>query len=153
MSKSTAAKGPTCSAYLIRHGATEANLAQPPILQGRSIDGPLSLPGRQQAEAAAFCLHEEPIAAVYCSPLKRAVETAQIVAAPHKSPIHIHEELTEVDVGAWERRSWVEIAQTEPAAYQAFQRDPAAHGYPAGENLQQVFERVNPVLRRILAKH
>ena len=116
-----------CYCFLIRHGATASNLANPPILQGRSINGPLSETGQQQAAEAANCLETEPITAVYCSPLVRALETANAIAAPHGLTPIVVEPLTEVDVGAWESRSWVEIQETEPEAYEQFQSDPAAH--------------------------
>ena len=69
--------------YLIRHGATEANLARPPVLQGRSHNPPLAPLGIRQAEATRDFLAIRPIEYCYCSPLRRALETATIVAAPH----------------------------------------------------------------------
>lgn len=143
----------SCLAFLVRHGATDSNLANPPILQGRSIDGPLSAAGREQAAAAAACLAELGVSAVYSSPLRRARETAEAIALPHQLPIHLVEEISEVDVGAWERRSWVEIAKTEPDAYRRFQEDPARHGYRDGENLQQVHERVEPAIHALMDRH
>src|SRR5437879_1666623 len=69
--------------YLIRHGATEANLAQPPLLQGRRHNPPLARVGIRQAEATRDFLAIRPIDCCYSSPLLRAVQTAAIVAAPH----------------------------------------------------------------------
>jgi broad specificity phosphatase PhoE len=143
----------SCLAYLVRHGATDANLANPPILQGRSIDGPLSATGVDQATAVARCLASFRISAVYSSPLRRARETAEQIAGKHGLPIQLVEDLTEVDVGAWERRSWLEISQTERDAYERFQSDPATHGYRDGEDLRQVRDRVVPALDRIMEQH
>ena len=151
MSESTTEN--VCSAFLLRHGATDANLAHPPILQGRTIDGPLSSAGRQQAIAAGECLRDAPLSAIYSSPLLRARETAECVALPHSLSVRVIDEITEVDVGAWERRSWLEIETSEPAAFRAFQTDPAIHGYRNGENLQQVFDRVYPAIQRVLTLH
>ncbi len=92
----------TCIAYLIRHGATESNLADPPILQGRSINGPLSPRGQRQADQAAQCLSGHPLRAVYSSPLRRAQETAERVASVHRLRVLTLADITEVDVGAWE---------------------------------------------------
>lgn len=142
-----------CYCFLIRHGATESNLANPPILQGRSVNGPLSETGQQQAEEAAAFLASRPLAAIYCSPLVRARETADIIARPHNLVPSVVEPLTEVDVGAWERRSWIEIEETEPEAYQDFQSDPARYGYRDGESLNDVRARCFDVMESIMAQH
>lgn len=57
---------------LIRHARPESGL----------MDPPLNAEGRAQAEALAEFLAREPITAVVCSDLRRACETARIVAAP-----------------------------------------------------------------------
>jgi len=88
--------------YLIRHGATEANLARPPRLQGRRHDPPLARLGVRQAEATRDFLAIRPLDHCYCSPLLRAVQTAAIVAAPHGLSPRPLEALTECDVGRWE---------------------------------------------------
>ena len=62
--------------YLIRHGATEANLAKPARLQGRRHNPPLARVGIRQAEATRDFLAVRPIDRCYTSPLLRAVQTA-----------------------------------------------------------------------------
>ncbi len=79
----------TCIMYLVRHGATKNNMAKPPRLQGRREDPSLSDEGRQQAECAAKLLEDLPLTAALSSPLLRAKETAQIIAAPHDLPVDI----------------------------------------------------------------
>ena len=69
--------------YLLRHGATEANLARPPVLQGRRLNHPLAKLGARQAVATRDFLAIRPIDHCYSSPLVRAMQTASIVAAPH----------------------------------------------------------------------
>jgi broad specificity phosphatase PhoE len=142
-----------CLAFLIRHGATASNLADPPIIQGRTIDGPLSEEGRRQANQAAECLASRSLTAVYSSPLRRAQETADFIARPHHLPVRTLSDLIEADVGAWEGRSWVEIQASEPERYTQFQHNPARYGYHQGENLTQVAERVVPVIEEILHAH
>jgi broad specificity phosphatase PhoE len=90
---------------------------------------------------------------VYSSPLLRAQETAQRIALAHRLTVRTVAEITEADVGAWERRSWVEIRETETDAYEKFQRDPATHGYRQGENLAQVRDRVVPAIDAIMRSH
>lgn len=143
----------TCLIYLVRHGATENNLADPPILQGCHVDLGLSPNGRRQADRTAGLLREYPIAAVYSSPLQRARETAEIVASPHQLTIKLAAGIAEVDVGQWERRSWREIKQTEPEAYRRFRADPATHGYVGGENLTQVQQRVSAAMGGIMTEN
>lgn len=140
----------TCWLYLIRHGATGHNLSQPPMLQGRSVDLSLSDVGRRQAEQTAEFLAGAELSAVYCSDLRRARETAQLIAAPHGVSVESRPELVEVDVGVWENRSWTEISQTEPEAFQNFLADAGTHGYAGGENLMQVLDRARPFFDRIL---
>jgi broad specificity phosphatase PhoE len=143
----------TCWLYLIRHGATTHNLSQPPILQGRTVDLGLSEIGRGQAESTARFLQGAPLFAIYCSELKRARETADLIAAPHGLSVTCRRELCEVDVGRWENRSWGEIERTEPDAFRLFHEDAGANGYAGGENLSQVLERVRPVFDEILTAH
>jgi broad specificity phosphatase PhoE len=140
----------TCWLYLVRHGATGHNLSQPPLLQGRSVDLSLSDVGRNQAEQTAAFLSSAQLSAIYCSDLRRARETAQLIATPHGLSLEIRPEIVEVDVGHWENRSWLEISQTEPEAFERFLADAGTHGYGGGENLTQVLERAQPLFDRIL---
>ncbi len=143
----------TCFAYLLRHGATENNLATPPRLQGRGLDGPLSAAGRQQARAASAELACLTLTAVFSSPLLRAQQTAEEVAAAHGLSVQSIPDLTEVDVGEWEGRSWVDIAREDTDLYERFVSDPGTFGYRGGENLTEVQRRVVPVIDRLLAEH
>lgn len=140
----------TCFAFLLRHGATKNNLSNPPILQGNTVDGPLSVEGIAQAQAAAAGLADQQLDAVYCSPLLRARETAEIVAKQHTLEPQVIADITEVDVGAWEGRTWKEIERTEPERYQKFMDDPAQHGYRDGESLTDVHSRAVPALDQLL---
>jgi broad specificity phosphatase PhoE len=139
--------------YLIRHAATEANLARPPLLQGRRHNPPLARLGVRQAEATRDFLAIRPIDYCYCSPLLRAVQTASIVAAPHGlSPIPL-EALTECDVGRWEGLDWQTIRYLDAEGHRRFMADPAEHGYPGGESFQEVHERASTALEELLTTH
>jgi broad specificity phosphatase PhoE len=139
--------------YLIRHGATAANLSQPARLQGRQTDPPLAALGVRQAEATRDFLAIRPIDACYCSPLRRAVQTAQIVAAPHGlTPVPL-EALTECDIGRWEGLDWQTIRQREPEDFRRFHANPGAFGYPGGESFRVVHDRAAPALEDLLHKH
>jgi broad specificity phosphatase PhoE len=139
--------------YLIRHGATEANLARPPVLHGRKHNPPLAALGIRQAEATRDFLAIRPVEYCYTSPLRRAVQTAAIVAAPHGLvPIPL-EALTECDVGRWEGLDWQTIRSRDGQAYRRFLENPALHGYPDGESFADVNERARTALDQLIIRH
>jgi probable phosphoglycerate mutase len=90
----------TTRVFLVRHGATV--LTAENRFAG-AIEVPLSDEGREQARRLALRLGGEPIAAVYASPLGRALETARIAAAPHGLPVATDARLREISHGRWER--------------------------------------------------
>jgi broad specificity phosphatase PhoE len=137
----------------MRHGATANNVAVPALLQGRRSDLPLSIEGRRQAEETSQFLAGYPLQNVYATPLLRARQTAELIAAPHGLPIEIVAALTEVDVGQWEGRCWEEIADSEPDEYRRFMADQATQPYRGGESLQQVQTRVLPALSQLTQRH
>lgn len=138
---------------LARHGATPSNLRRPYILQGQGVDHSLDPLGEQQAEALARSLADEKLAAVYASPLKRAVETATRAGRPHGLEPTVVEGITEADVGQWEGKSWDEIGTGWPKERDLHDEDPAAHGYPGGESFLDVRDRVVPVLESLAQRH
>lgn len=139
--------------YLLRHGATEANLAQPYRLQGQRHNPPLARLGVRQAEATRDFLAVRPIDQCYCSPLLRAVQTAALVAAPHGLSPRPLDALTECDVGRWEGLDWQAIRYLDAEGYQRFHDDPATHGYPGGESFTDVYQRVHRALEELFTVH
>jgi broad specificity phosphatase PhoE len=85
---------------LVRHGETEWNRVR--RIQGSASDTPLSETGRRQAEGLALRLKEEPIQAVYSSPLQRALTTAQAIARYHHLEVIPLPSLKEINVGELE---------------------------------------------------
>jgi ribonuclease H / adenosylcobalamin/alpha-ribazole phosphatase len=113
----------------------------------------LSGTGRRQAQRTADRLAGESVAAVYSSPLARARQTAEPIAARHGLSVEIVDGLIEVDVGLWESRAWEEIHETDPEAYRLFMTDAAVNPYLGGENLSTVLTRVIPVFESLLARN
>lgn len=142
-----------CLLYLLRHGATGPNLLDPPIMQGKGVDSPLAAVGIQQAERAAAALADRPIKALYASPMTRAMQTAEIVGKSHQLTPTPMAPLVEAEVGLWEGKSWEQIRRDDEQRYLAFRKDPSTHGYPGGENLTEVHERVTPCLAQIMQQH
>jgi broad specificity phosphatase PhoE len=139
--------------YLLRHGATAANLADPPRLQGRRQDPALAPLGVRQAELTRDFLAIRAIDHVYTSPLLRAVQTAEIIAAPHGLTPAVRAEFIECDIGRWEGMDWESIRKQDADSYQKFMADPAAFGYPEGESFAEVYERAGRVLEDLLERH
>ena len=138
---------------LIRHGESVWNGER--RIQGNQ-DPPLSPRGRQQAAllAARLGVHlpQRP-AALYASPLRRAVETAEIVAAAISLPVMAEPGLREMGLGSWEGRTVPEIRTASPGAYEAWLRDPQAHPAPGGERLEVFEARVTAAFDRLRAAH
>ena len=82
--------------YYLRHGETEANAAG--TIAG-SLDVHLTALGREQARLAARALANQPITAIYASPLRRARETAQPIADALGLPVTILDEIAERNWG------------------------------------------------------
>ncbi len=87
--------------FLVRHGETVDNAAQ--IMQGQT-QGELNEQGREQARQVAERLSAEPVDAVVASDLHRAVQTAEIIAAPHGLPVMTTPLLRERDWGSFTGR-------------------------------------------------
>ena len=143
----------TTTLYLLRHGATAANEQRPYVLQGDQTDGSLSPTGRKQATAVAEFLSQHPIDHIYCSPLKRARETAQAIANHHGLVPSQERRLSEVHVGQWEGLDWTTIMERFPQEYRRFIENPADNPYLGGESYRDVRDRVQPAIHDILRRH
>lgn len=87
--------------FLVRHGETVDNARQ--IMQGQT-QGELNEKGREQARQVAERLSVEPVDAVVASDLHRAIQTAEIIAAPHGLPVTTTKLLRERDWGSFTGR-------------------------------------------------
>ena len=87
--------------FLVRHGETVDNALQ--IMQGQT-QGCLNERGREQAGQVARRLANEAIDAIVASDLRRAIQTAEIIAAPHNLPVQTTSLLRERDWGGFTGR-------------------------------------------------
>jgi len=134
--------------FLARHGESDWNVEK--RFQGHS-DRPLTERGREQAHALADLLTSEKIDAVYTSPLSRARETAEIVAArAGLEPVALPE-LREVDTGSWSGLSRVDVEARFPEGFARWRS--GGSGWEDGETYQQMAERVIGALRTIAEDH
>ena len=96
--------------YLVRHGETVDNKAQ--IMQGQ-MQGELNETGRAQARELRERMRSEPIDAFVASDLQRAVQTCEIVAAPHGKPVETTVLLRERDWGSFTGRFIPDLQNVE----------------------------------------
>lgn len=124
---------------LARHGETDWN--RDGRWQGWA-DPPLNETGREQARELAERLRSTPFDAVYSSDLKRALETAEIVAATHAQTVEIDPDLREIDVGAWSGLTRAEVEAQYPDGDR-----------PGAETREQHGARVLAAVERIARAH
>ncbi len=133
---------------LARHGQTSWNV------EGRyqgSTDIPLNAHGLEQAAALAARLAAEPLDVIYSSPLQRAHQTAEAVAAYHGLPVHDDPRLQEIGFGSWEGITHQEAEVRDPGALRRWRRDPFAAMPPDGEAIADVEARIAALLRDLAA--
>ena len=140
----------TTRVYLIRHGATELS-AEDRFAGGTDVD--LSDEGRWQAERLGLRLTDDHIKAVYCSPMKRTVETAGFIAKPHGLEPILRDALREIHHGRWETLRRSEVAALYPEEYAAWETDPFTFAPEGGESGLSVMARALPVIRQIVVEH
>lgn len=107
--------------------------------------------GRAQAEALGQRLAERQIAAIYSSPLERAMETAQIIAAPHDLEVQVREAVGEVRYGEWTGQSIKELAKED--AWRVVQFYPSGARFPGGEAIREMQARAVAELDALAARH
>lgn len=139
--------------FLVRHGATPSNEQRPQVLQGSSVDAPLSDRGRNQARQVGRFLSTFAIDAVFSSPLQRAVETAGAIAEHHSHTVEQVDGILEVNVGRWERLDWGTIERDFPDEYRRFTEDPVHTAYLGGESYVDVQNRIVPAFEKLLVEN
>lgn len=132
---------------LVRHGETDTNKARLALGQA---DVELNEHGRWQAQRLAASLKNEPIAAIYSSPLKRTLATAEPIASSHGLEVQVDDGLIEMDIGEMEGLTFQQVGERYPHFLQAWLGDQAAHeAMPGGERLLDVQERAWQAIERI----
>jgi broad specificity phosphatase PhoE len=132
--------------YLARHGQTAYNLegrfqGQQPV--------PLDETGRTQAGELAEHASTYGFRALWCSPLLRARETADIVAARLELEPKEDARLMETDAGDWTNVSFGDVHAKTPALFDAFISGDPTFAFPGGESFAHQEERVAAALADI----
>jgi len=137
--------------YLIRHGQTAWNKEL--RFRGR-VDIPLNEQGIREARAIADALRNKTIDAIYTSPLRRSIETAQPVAELLHLEIVPVQEFIDISYGEWEGLLFSEVKIRYKDLYRKWEESPNLIQFPRGESLDEVRERsyfaFNDIVRREL---
>jgi probable phosphoglycerate mutase len=142
---------------LVRHGQTAWN--REVRFRGRA-DLPLDDFGLRQAEATGRYLRARwPADVVYASPMQRAMETAQAIAAmaaiaaAHDLIAEPFDGLLDIDFGEWQGHSPDEVEEDYPELLRAWFEAPHTVRIPGGESLADVRDRVVFGLDRVIERH
>jgi len=135
---------------LVRHGETEWNVGE--IFRGR-IDIELNETGVKQAELLAEYLSDVEIDAIYSSPLKRALKTAEVIAHPHKLEVVIAPDLIDLDFGQWQGLPLQEVKNKYRELYTEWVDSPDQVTIPGGESLNDVRKRALDVMNEVIAEY
>ena len=133
---------------VIRHAATHTMAT---TLTGRAGGVALSTDGSRQARLLARALATIPLRAVYSSPLQRAIETAQPIAAAHSLRVEITETLNEVDFGEWTGLTFAALARR--GDWRAYNESRASAVVPGGEMPHQTQDRIVRAIADIASAH
>lgn len=131
---------------LTRHGLADAG----DVMLGAHLDPPLRPKGRAQARALARHLAGLPLDRIVSSPLRRALETAEIVARGRL--VETDARLVELDYGAWEGLTYVQMQARDPGLRERWEADPARTRPPGGETAAEVAARCESFLADFLAE-
>jgi broad specificity phosphatase PhoE len=137
---------------LIRHAESEGNAQG--RLQGRK-EFPLSGRGIAQAAALAERLSTIPIAAVYASPIRRALDTAEAVGTRLELPVLSEQRVQEYDFGEQlSGLTWQEIRDQQPEVVTSLVSGGAEFpAYPGEEGREAFRARVTAAMAEIAERH
>jgi len=135
---------------LVRHGETVWNVEK--IYRGRA-DVDLDEVGIKQAELLGKYLSNWELEAIYSSPLKRALATANIIARYHKIGVYIADGLVDFDYGEWQSLPEQEVRRSYPALLDKWHNNPHEVRMPGGESLADVRERAAGIVDDVLSKY
>ena len=136
--------------YLVRHGENLANLTKE--FSHRLIDYSLTAKGVQQSQQTATFFEDKNIHEIYASPLKRAVETAEIIAAPLELEVTVLENFREINIGALESQP---VSAENWARYNRIIDDwfagKVAAKFPNGEDYVTLWRRMHDGVKQVVA--
>jgi len=146
--------GPPTTVVLVRHGVTPHTLEKRFSGGLASANPGLSDEGRAQIRAVADWLSPlaERVDAVVASPVRRTLESAEILAEALGRPVEVEPGFAEMEFGVWDGMTFGEVGEKYPAELKSWlgSTDNAPEG---GESFRTVQERVLAGLGRLLEAH
>lgn len=136
--------------YLLRHGQVAGY--EEKRYNGHA-DVALTAEGEAQFGLLQLRLKKKEIRAIYSSDLIRCQSGARLLAADHDLEVQSDAQLRELNIGAWEGKTWSELQAEFPQEWQARLDDIVHYQVPQGESLAALAARVRPVITRIVAAH
>lgn len=130
---------------LVRHGDIAADMSR---YWGRT-DVPLSKHGLRQAELLSWRLDSEEVGSVYSSDLRRALDTATVIATTLRLPVVTCPELREIDFGQCEGLTFSEMKGCHPETQAIWTADDHGICFPGGESVLALAERVKTFAERL----
>lgn len=134
--------------HLVRHAPTPETGTK---LTGRLPGVGLDERGRAIARSAADALASAKLAAVYTSPIQRCLDTAEVVAAPHRLTPQVVDDVQEVDFGRWQGRTLASLRRLK--AWEHVVRTPSRFRFPGGETLLEAQRRAVAAVEELAANH
>jgi probable phosphoglycerate mutase len=140
----------TLQFYFVRHGESEANLRS--VFANRGSEHPLTAKGREQALSLAIELADLKIAKLYSSPLRRAIQTTEILSGALSAPYEIIDALREYDCGVLEgtgdRAGW----ETYRRVLNSWERGEWDERIQGGESYNDLRARFIPFMEDLIAQ-
>ena len=134
---------------LIRHGECDGNLEG--RFRGR-FDFPLNQQGIKQAHELGKIIKNFDCKFIYTSPLKRARQTADIIATHSPSEVISSEAFNNISLGPWNGELKTEIEKKYPLEYKIWMKNPEDLNFPGLENLNDVKDRVLRGVKELQSK-
>jgi broad specificity phosphatase PhoE len=135
---------------LVRHGETQWNAEE--IFRGRA-DIELDETGNKQAALLAEHLSQAKIDAIYSSPLKRALKTAEVIASHHNLNVDTTPDLIDFDCGKWQGLSLQEVKAKYQKLYAEWIGNPERVKMPGGESLNDVTKRAMVLVNTVISRY
>ncbi|HTK50105.1 MAG TPA: histidine phosphatase family protein [Gemmatimonadaceae bacterium] len=137
--------------HLLRHGQTSASRDN--LYSGRRRNPPLTEQGIEMAREFAVAYRDRRWAAIYSSPLGRALATAAPLADAVQLPVLVRDGFAEIDYGDWDGLTPEEVAERFPIEQAKWIADPAWNPPTGGETAVALAQRVTRELERIEHEH
>ncbi len=126
--------------FLVRHCESTSNRLR--ILQGQNDDAPLTPRGHEQANRLAEIFSAVSVDRIWTSPLKRALQTATIIARVHGLKPLVESRIQEIHMGKFQGKSIREIQAKWSDLWKKWKQDPSSVIVPgSSETLQHVQQR------------